>query len=129
MSNIIMFTIPGVLNTAESLTQGIEILTEKVVLLNRIAKINSAYPYLYLDKATGFDKKFYTRLFRMMGLTHGLRSVIVAAEEVRILLKKNKVLFVTSDSSFRNVESSILTNYSLGLQESDVKKAELFFKG
>jgi hypothetical protein len=129
MANIILFTVPGVLNTLESSKFGIEILTEKVLLLNKIVSNNCAYPYLYLDKATEFDKKFYTRLFKMVGLPNGLRGVIVSADEVKSVMKKNRVLFITSDSSFRNVESSILTNYTMGLQESDVKRSEIFFKG
>lgn len=134
MDRMLFFTIDGVLNTRESQLQGVQILPEKVLLLQSIVESCGARPFLFNPdkrqlRGRDGEKVFYNKMFKMLGLRYGVVDYFVGDGILTSFVKKNmnggnRFCFLTAENSMRGLKGVIYTNREYGLMDSDIREAE-----
>lgn len=124
MNKVIIISIDGVLNNAESMTTSVTLETDLVLLVQSIVDETKAKVYLFDKDATNTHRT----ILKMLGLKYGLAGVITKTAGIKPLLK-SKYVIITSDVSLRNQKNVVLTNFNMGIQVSDVRKSIQILNG
>ena len=123
----VFITLDGVLNTSQSKIKYIEILSDKVVMLNDFIRQHKHTLWIINPTSRTSKKRFdqYLDSLEFLGLTVKFKRIYTNVEAANIIKKQNisNFIVITSEPTLRNGGTAVIyTNKQTGLQQTDITK-------